>query len=311
MDAILKRSCFFALAAAVLLLSPAIARGQAPVLSLNQLDKVHLDSLAALTAQKIRTAKLVEKEPKVLVVDFFRNSPGTSSQLGSFLAARFAESLSAYSSGLQILDHTVLHDFLLENWTTLEDLKSNEICLALARQLGATGVILGSLTEKKDQIELTLHLDGFGPTEREDDIFAWRQRTVTFRLTDELHTALYQAGPSYSRKADEIPQEPGVYTAGVDGVTSPECAFCPTPDYSDPSRAAKFQGTVILSVVVTVEGQVKDIYVLKGAPFGLTAQAIKATKKWLFKPGQKDGKPVSVRVSVETTFRLLSGPDSR
>ena len=311
MGAILKRSCFLALAAAVLLLSPEAARGQASALSLNRLDEAHLDSLAALTAQKIRTTKLVEKEPTVLVMDFFRNSPGTSSQLGSFLAARFAESLSAYSSGLQILDHTVLHDFLLENWTTLEDLKSNEICLAIARQLGATGAILGNLTQKKDQIELTLHLEGFGPTEREDDIFAWRERTVTFPLTDELHAALYQAGPSYSRKADEIPREPGVYTAGVDGATSPECAYCPNPDYSDAARAAKFQGTVVLSVVVAVEGQVKEIYVLKGAPFDLTSQAIKATKKWRFKPGQKDGKPVPVRVSVETTFRLLSGPDSQ
>lgn len=310
MDTTLKRSCFFALAAAVLLLSPAVARGQAPALSLNPLDEAQLDSLAALTAQKLRTARLVEKEPKVLVMDFFRNSPGTSSQMGSFLAARFAESFSAYSSGLQILDHAVLHDFLLENWTTLEDLKSNEICLAVARQLGATGAILGNLTEKKDQIELTLHLEGFGPTENEDDIFAWRERTVTFPLTDELHAALYQAGPSYSRKADEIPQEPGVYRAGVDGVTSPECVYCPNPDYSDAARSAKFQGTVTLSVVVTVEGEVRDIYVLKGAPF-LTAQAIKATKNWRLKPGQKYGNPVPVRVSVETTFRLLSGPDSQ
>jgi hypothetical protein len=27
-------------------------------------------------------------------------------------------------------------------------------------------------------------------------------------------------------------------------------------------------------------------------------------KKWLFKPGTKDGKPVAVQVNVEMTFRL-------
>lgn len=286
------------------MLSPATARGQAPALSLNPQDEAHLDSLAALTAQKIRTAKLVEKEPKVLVMDFFRNSPGTSSQLGSFLAARFAESLSAYSTGLQILDHTVLHDFLLENWTTLEDLKSNEICLAVARQLGATGAILGSLTEKKDQIELTLHLEGFVAKEKEDDIFGWRDRTVTFPMTEDLHAVLYQPGPNYTRKPDEIPEEHGVFRAGVDGVTSPTCVHCPDPEYADAARAAKFQGTVVLSVMITPQGEVNGIYVLKGAPFGLTDQAIKAAKNWRLQPGQKDGKPVPVRTSVEFGFRL-------
>lgn len=66
----------------------------------------------------------------------------------------------------------------------------------------------------------------------------------------------------------------------------------------------KIQGTVALSVLVTAEGQVTDIYVLKGAPFGLTAQAIKATRNWRMEPGQKDGNPASVRADVELTFRL-------
>lgn len=297
------------LASAVLWFSTQSACAQAPPMTLNRLDEAHLDSLAALTAQKIRAAKLVEKEPKVLVMDFFRNSPGTSSQLGTFLAARFAESLSAHSSGLQILDRTVLHDFLLENWTSLEDLKSNEICFALARQLGATGAILGTLTQDNSNITLTLHLEGFGPTEKEDDIFSWRDRTVSFSLTEDLHAALFQLGPNYSRKADEIPQEPGIFRAGIDGVTSPMCVYCPNPDYADAARAAKFQGTVLLSILVTPQGKANGIYVLKGAPFGLTAQAISTMKNWRFGPGQKDGQAVPVRVPVEITFRLLSGPE--
>ena len=52
----------------------------------------------------------------------------------------------------------------------------------------------------------------------------------------------------------------------------------------------EIQGTVILSVLVTAEGQVAAIYVLKGAPFGLTAPAIKATRNWRMEPAQKDGK---------------------
>lgn len=64
----------------------------------------------------------------------------------------------------------------------------------------------------------------------------------------------------------------------------------------------------MLSVLVDVQGHVSGIYVLKGAPFDLTGQAIKTTRDWRMEPGQKDGKPVPVRVSIEIGFRLLSGP---
>ena len=293
------------LASAVLRLLPTIAHAQAPDFTLNRLDEAHLDSLAMLTANKIHEIKL-EEEPRVLVVDFFRNSTGESSQLGTLLADRLSESLTAYSSGIHILDRRALKDYLFENWTALEDFKSDEICLTVARQLGATGAILGTLTEKNGNVNLTLRLEGFGPAERQDDIFAWRDRTVVFPLTVELRSALYHPGFNYTRSADKIPEEPDVFRAGVNGVTQPKCIYCLNPDYSDAARSAKIQGAVILSVVVTAEGQVAGIYVLKGAPFGLTAKAIKATRNWRMEPAQKDGKPVSARTNVEIVFRLMN-----
>src|SRR5438874_11698646 len=98
-----------------------------------------------------------------------------------------------------------------------------------------------------------------------------------FTKDENMHAKHYQQGPNYARRADEIPEEPDVVRSGSPGVASPVCSYCPQPDYSDAARAAKFQGTVILSVVVTAEGQVTSVYVLKGAPLGLTAQTIKAT----------------------------------
>lgn len=298
----MKRSYLFILASVAVWSLP--TRAQVPVSTLNHLDQAHLDSLAALTAKKIREAKLAEKESKVLVMDFFRDSTWQSSQLGTLLADRFSESLGSYSVGMQILDRKILRDYLFENWTTLEDFKSNEMCLAVARQLGATGAILGTVSEKSGNINLTLHLLGFGPAENEDDIFAWRDRTASFPVTEELHTALYQPGPNYSRSADEIPEEPGVFRAGTNGVTQPKCIYCPNPDYADAARVGLLQGTVVLSVVVTSEGQVSGIHVLKGAPFGLTAQAIRATRNWRMEPARKDGKPVPSRTNVEIVFRI-------
>ena len=39
--------------------------------------------------------------------------------------------------------------------------------------------------------------------------------------------------------------------------------------------------------------------------FGLDEKAMEAVRKWRFKPGYKDGKPVSVLANVEVNFRLL------
>ena len=38
--------------------------------------------------------------------------------------------------------------------------------------------------------------------------------------------------------------------------------------------------------------------------YGLDEQAVAAAKRWEFKPGTKDGKPVAVRVTLEMSFTL-------
>jgi len=286
-----------------LLFLPIIACCQSRDSVLTRLGEAHLDSLASQAAQKIREANLQEREPKVLVIDFFRSSPGNSSRLGTLLADRFSEWLTANSAGLNILDRKILKDYLTTNWTTLEDLRSRDVCLWIGRQMGATGVILGTLYEENGQISLTVHLEGFGPVAKEEDIFQVTDETARFPVTEEMHAMFFEPGPNYARKAHDIPEEPGVFKSGL-GAGWPICTSCASPVYSDAARAAKFQGTVVLSIVVTAEGKAASIYVLKGAPFGLTTKTIEAVQDWRFEPALKDGNPVPVRAQVEVAFRL-------
>jgi hypothetical protein len=129
MCSIARRAASLLFLAVFYLVNPSVAKSQSPELILDRVDEGKLNLLASQTAQKIREAPVEEAHPSILVIDFFRNSAGTSSRLGSLLADRFSESMSAYSSGLKIVDRKVLKDYLTKEWTTLEDLQSNDVCL--------------------------------------------------------------------------------------------------------------------------------------------------------------------------------------
>ena len=96
----------------------------------------------------------------------------------------------------------------------------------------------------------------------------------------------------------------GVFRVGG-GVTAPVPLYRPEPEYSEEARKAKYQGTVILYVEVDPAGKPKNLKVMRSLGLGLDEKAIEAVEKWKFRPGYKDGKPVTVAATVEVNFRLL------
>jgi len=96
----------------------------------------------------------------------------------------------------------------------------------------------------------------------------------------------------------------GVYRVGG-GVTAPSLLYKKEPEYSEEARKAKYQGTVLLYVEVDSSGKATNIKVQRSLGLGLDEKAIEAVKQWKFKPGYKDGKPVTVAATIEVNFRLL------
>ena len=97
----------------------------------------------------------------------------------------------------------------------------------------------------------------------------------------------------------------GMFRAGVNGVGSPVCIYCPQPEYSDEARKAKYMGTVLLDVIVTADGRVMDPRILHGPGLGLEEKAIAQVKNWKMRPALgPNGKPVTCRVQIEVTFHL-------
>jgi len=95
----------------------------------------------------------------------------------------------------------------------------------------------------------------------------------------------------------------GVFKVGG-GVTAPRALYSPDPDYSEEARKAKYQGTVVLWLIVGPDGRPRDIKVQRSLGMGLDQKAIEAVKNWKFDPATKEGKPVAVQINVEVNFRL-------
>ena len=95
----------------------------------------------------------------------------------------------------------------------------------------------------------------------------------------------------------------GIFRVGG-GVSAPRPIYDPDPEFSEEARAAKYQGKVLLWVVVGADGRPRDVRVQRSLGMGLDEKAIAKVKTWRFEPAMKDGHPVAVQVNIEVNFRL-------
>lgn len=94
----------------------------------------------------------------------------------------------------------------------------------------------------------------------------------------------------------------------IDGVGQPVLLSKVDPEYSEKARLAKLEGTVLLKIIVDVDGRAKDIKVVRGPGLGLDERAVAAVQRWTFAPGKKNGQALRVEAQVEVSFVLTYRP---
>ncbi|ABA88101.1 periplasmic energy transduction protein, TonB-related protein [Syntrophotalea carbinolica DSM 2380] len=77
------------------------------------------------------------------------------------------------------------------------------------------------------------------------------------------------------------------------------------PLYPYQARRMAIEGYVTVRFLVTHNGSVDELTILKAEPEGVFEQAVKSTlRHWRFKPGQKNGRPVATWVKTSIEFKL-------
>jgi periplasmic protein TonB len=97
----------------------------------------------------------------------------------------------------------------------------------------------------------------------------------------------------------------GFYRPG-NGVEMPTIVNEVKPSYTAEAMRAKIQGMVMVEAIVLDDGSVGQVRIIRSLDptFGLDQEAIKAVKRWRFRPGTRLGKAVPVMVEIELTFTL-------
>jgi len=107
-----------------------------------------------------------------------------------------------------------------------------------------------------------------------------------------------QIGGSASSASDEQPLR------FPPGTKPPVPIHTVEAEFSNEARAEHFQGVVVVSALVDVEGMPTDISIERSAGHGLDEKAVAAVSQYRFRPATLDGKPIAVRIRIEVSFRF-------
>ena len=83
----------------------------------------------------------------------------------------------------------------------------------------------------------------------------------------------------------------------------PERVVHVQPHYPDTARGARIEGTVSVEVVIGPSGDVEQARVVRSIPM-LDEAALKAVRRWKYKPTMVNGAPVPVTMVVHVSFAL-------
>lgn len=107
-------------------------------------------------------------------------------------------------------------------------------------------------------------------------------------------------------QAQQLPPTP-VYRIGPD-MDPPLVLHRAGAEYSDEARAARLQGSVLVSAVIGEDGRPRALRVVKPLGLGLDEKALAAAANWDFLPALKTGQPVAVECTFDIGFHLQADP---
>jgi TonB family protein len=251
--------------------------------------------IAAL-AEKLGAQLLAGNEKRPFILDLTLPDD-VPCPLGAWLADKLSESLAQSHPELEVIPrgrwsiasanaesaHDINHALLLKEQR--------------AQSLGAEILVQGNFAAIPGGIGVTLIA-----SDRLAGGASRFEALAEIPLTTEMQSTLTTSLP-------QRPMQEGVFKASQAGIGSPQCEFCPPPQYTYVARAKKLQGVVIARVLVAPDGAASNITIVRSPHPLLADAALRTVRTWRFQPARNfQGDSVPVLVDVAVSFRLGAAP---
>jgi TonB family protein len=248
-----------------------------------------LDPLADRMAEAI----VKSKRKSVIVVDFAGPSEKYTA-LGQAFADKFSMALSKSSDKFSVAARGQIGEGLAKNNMPPSSFNDPLIALWVAGDSHIQAVITGKITLTGNELGISVECH------RTDSGKGIGNLKTTSTISAEMRDLMNKVVEYPDPKIDS-----SVPASGEAGYSYPACAYCPSAPYDQRAVGHRYQGTVLLSVIVGADGRASNIVVLKALPYGLTARAIEAVSSWKFRPALgPHGTPAPVRQTIEVAFHL-------
>lgn len=259
-------------------------------------DFGNLRTLASRLLEHPGDADCHKHKCKLLVLDFV-TADNRSSVYGRQLADQLAQELAKQDQEIEVMDRARLHAYLENERVTLT--QDDGISRAVGQDLNATTVVLCLLGRIDDD---TMEASGRMLSVGHNDHTGTREHVDLLAPISQADASPVQVAPlpPYLRTASGEP----IYRAGAKGVSLPRCTYMPNPPYSDAARKARLSGSLMVEAIITPQGTLEGLRIVRGLPGGLNQNALATLKTWRCSPSLKDGQPVPVAVPFEVNFRL-------
>jgi TonB family protein len=251
-------------------------------------SRLPLEDLSKDLRHKISDGKL----NSVVVADLL-SPDGTPAAEGIY----FADLISLYLAAqpprkFTVIDRDVLSHKLAVHKLTMADLTSTETLNRVGLDLHVDAFALGTVEVSAQRLVLDVSI----------------KRALDGNVITEAKIAIDQSPFYASLSSYPFTQRPNVaFTPGAKDIRPALCLECPPPQFRGPADGANSSSTavILLGLIVSAEGRIVDVQVVRGAGPEFRDIALRAIRAWRFKPAtNKAGQPVAFTVPMDVTFSL-------
>jgi TonB family protein len=245
-----------------------------------------LDDLASEITKEVKRLK-----PQLVAVVDFRQPSGSTMPQSHYFAWILSNYLEQHGKKkFAVAEHRAFDEDLARLHIPPESLVLGAAFRSAASHVGADVLITGTIEKRQNAYVLQATVLQVSN----------EKSLATFAQTIEVNDFLESFVTPFPQGVERTGRN-----GGLKGVKLPSCVYCPDPSYNDLARSKNLQGSCVLEVLISANGDLQQIRPLRLLGYGLDEQAFNAIKKWKFKPAtREDGTPVATIVPVEVTFRL-------